>query len=292
MPDTVSVDIEADLVISSVVDGTETVIATVSAEGKQVDVLLAGRIPGRMDRRALLTWLRPLAAEAAALGLVLRLRSPAGTLASIGAVRTSSLQQSITGWPFIRLGSVRALASVSARRGSPRLVMPPSTPLPLAPTVQRNRRDRASTTHYLAGSGRPRVIFVLGSSDWDGTPPREYLLLPGTTRIGSAPDADLRLEGADGSNIEIRHTEDDEYVLVDQTSAEGLPLLDRESQASRERVLRTGARIDVGEWRLAFFREEFADHGRPYGGRAGGELSVQRGQKPRDRPTHRAAEGE
>ncbi len=46
-------------------------------------------------------------------------------------------------------------------------------------------------------------------------------------------------------------------------------------------VLRTGARVDVGAHSLAFFREEYADHGRPYGGREGGEIGHQRSQPPR-----------
>ena len=34
----------------------------------------------------------------------------------------------------------------------------------------------------------------------------------------------------------------------------------------------------MGSWRLAYFREEFADHGRPFGGRSGGEFAYQRPQ--------------
>jgi hypothetical protein len=47
-------------------------------------------------------------------------------------------------------------------------------------------------------------------------------------------------------------------------------------------LLRTGARIDVGPHTLSFFREEQADHGRPYGGREGGEIGHQRNQPHRD----------
>jgi hypothetical protein len=55
-------------------------------------------------------------------------------------------------------------------------------------------------------------------------------------------------------------------------------------------ALRTAARVDVGRWTMSFFREEFADHGRPYGGRIGGELGHQRPQPGRSR--HRAREQE
>ena len=46
-------------------------------------------------------------------------------------------------------------------------------------------------------------------------------------------------------------------------------------------ILRTGCGVDLGEWHLSFFREEYADHGRPYGGRLGGELAHQRSQPSR-----------
>jgi hypothetical protein len=32
---------------------------------------------------------------------------------------------------------------------------------------------------------------------------------------------------------------------------------------------------------MSFYREEYADHGRPYGGRLGGEIGHQRQQPPR-----------
>lgn len=160
-------------------------------------------------------------------------------------------------------------------------MLPPTTLVPLAPTVQRWARFRPTTTHYLPGSGRPRLIFAVQSGRWDGTAPREFDLLPDVTVIGSADSADLRLEGLDALEARIEHTSDDEYVLYidgEDASATQPVLVDR---ASDGRILRTGALISLGPWRLAFFREEFADHGRPFGGRAGGELAVQRPQPAR-----------
>ena len=46
--------------------------------------------------------------------------------------------------------------------------------------------------------------------------------------------------------------------------------------------LRTGLVVRAGELSLAYVRDEYADHGRPYGGRQGGEFSRQRPQ-PRPR---------
>jgi hypothetical protein len=55
----------------------------------------------------------------------------------------------------------------------------------------------------------------------------------------------------------------------------------------REALLRTGARVDLGPNTLTYSREEYADHGRPYGGRIGGELGHQRPQPSREQLTDR-----
>ena len=46
-------------------------------------------------------------------------------------------------------------------------------------------------------------------------------------------------------------------------------------------LLRTASRLDIGDWTMSFYREEYADHGRPYGGRVGGEIGHQRRQPAR-----------
>jgi hypothetical protein len=157
--------------------------------------------------------------------------------------------------------------------------MPPPTMFPLVPTISRRIRKRVTTTHYLRGSGRPRLIFVVGSEVWDGKPPREFPLLDGTTSIGSGADADLQLEGLDAKHAEIRHDENDDYVfcLLAESTEPDVAGRNRAS-VPPGRILRTGARIELGPWRMGFFREEFADHGRPYGGRIGGELARQKRQ--------------
>ena len=48
-----------------------------------------------------------------------------------------------------------------------------------------------------------------------------------------------------------------------------------------QQILRTGTRVELGGHRLVFFREEYADHGRPHGGRIGGEAGRQLPQPPR-----------
>jgi hypothetical protein len=140
-----------------------------------------------------------------------------------------------------------------------------------------------TTTHDTHGGGRPRLIFALGDHATANSEPREFDLLPGVTSIGSAADADLRLTGLDDHHAEVRRDDTDEYVYVDLGTSSGSRV---DGQPASKHVLRTGDRIELGEWSLSFYREEFADHGRPHGGRQGGELAVQRPQQePRPRGT-------
>jgi hypothetical protein len=130
---------------------------------------------------------------------------------------------------------------------------------------------KVTTTHDPQGGGRPRLILALGGSAPARTEPREFDLRHGVTVIGSGADADLQLPGLGDHHAEVRRRDDDdEYVWVDL----GVPAGSRvDGQPMGEQELHTGDRIEVGPWTLTFFREEFADHGRPYGGRQGGELA-------------------
>jgi len=130
-----------------------------------------------------------------------------------------------------------------------------------------------STTH--AGGGDPRLIFSSGGKagidDVDGASdrPPDFLLLPGVTSIGSSPDADLCLAGLAEHHAEVRRDALDEYVFVAlppaQSTVNGAPV--------DETSLHTGDRLELGGWVMSYMREEFADHGRPFGGRQGGEGS-------------------
>lgn len=127
-----------------------------------------------------------------------------------------------------------------------------------------------TTTYDPDGGGRPRLVLALGDSAPEGSVQREFDLPPGVTVIGSAPDADLQLAGLDGHHAEIRLEEGDEYVWVDLGSAAGSTV---DGQPMGQHGLHTGDRIEVGGHTLTYAREEFADHGRPDGGREGGEFS-------------------
>ncbi len=100
------------------------------------------------------------------------------------------------------------------------------------------------------------------------------------TTIGSAPDADLRLDGLAERHAEIRRNAADEFYLVQLS-----PVRDSFVNGKRtdgRHLLRTSMRIEFADWTLSYYREEYADHGRPYGGRVGGEIGHQRPQEPRE----------
>jgi len=278
-----AVRLDIDLEFSVEFEDAE-ISGTVTASGTEIEVRVSDPAALVSGGRGRIRALRQVALELARRGAVVSLVGETGVLARIGAVRATVADRLLTGSPHISVRSYPSL--LAAARSKPKsaspLFVPPRTLVPLAPTLERNRRRTITTTHYTPGSGRPRLIFVLGSEYWDGRPPREFDLTPGeVTTIGSAEGSDLRLDGLEPAHAEIRHDENDEYYLVVLSGTGSVPVLDPDAGARR--ILRTGARIELGEWRMAYFREEFADHGRPFGGRLGGELSLQRPQPPRHR---------
>ncbi|MHA7210446.1 FHA domain-containing protein [Arthrobacter sp. MDT1-65] len=252
---------------------------TVRAAGTTVEIFVDDPAAFRGNNLPSIGQVRAFAGLLARRGLAVSVTGPKGPLVSLGAVETSMAQRLFTRSPHIRLGAPGTLAPLlgigrrALEKGSAPSLLPPSTPFPLVPTVNRRIRRTITTTHYVRGGGRPRLIFVQNSQVWDGQVPREFELVADRTTIGSADDAMLNLGGLEDLHAEILHTEDDEYVLVPHGAITG-------SVNGREpSILRTGARIQLGAWALAFFREEYADHGRPFGGRNGGELSYQRPQR-------------
>ena len=281
----------------------EQMTGTITASGLDITIHASKPELFVQARSVKLKDLRGLAADLAERGLTVSLFGPDGLIVRLGAVQTSVVQHLLTGSPHIGLGSRAAVAPMLRRRDASAtsthaVQLPPPTLFPLAPTFDRRIRRRITTTHYTAGAGRPRLIFVIGSENWNGQMPREFDLLPGVTTIGSSPTADLQLDGLEPIHAEIRHDANDEYVLHPLGEVGGgshrIP-----GERDDGQVLRTGARIEMGQWRMGYFREEYADHGRPYGGRLGGELAYQRPQpsrhresqppaKPRAAPAHRA----
>lgn len=252
---------------------------TVKAAGTTVEVFVDDPAAFRGNSVPSIGQVRAAAKELADRGLALSVSGPKGLLVSIGAVRTSLAQRLLTRSPHIRLGAPGTLAPLvgigrrALEKGESVSLIPPGTPFPIVPTVNRRIKRTITTTHYVHGSGRPRLIFVENSQEWNGQVPREFELVADRTTIGSGEDAMLQLPGLEDLHAEVVHTEDDEYVLVPHGAVTG------SVNGREESVLRTGARVKLGDWALAFFREEYADHGRPFGGRNGGELSYQRPQR-------------
>lgn len=103
--------------------------------------------------------------------------------------------------------------------------------------------------HDPHGGGWPRLIFALGGTAPPQASQSEFGRLLGVTVIGSAPDADMRLEGLDVHHAEIRRDDRDEYLYVDLGS--GAPGR-VDGQEVSGKPLRTGDRIELGDWTLSY----------------------------------------
>ena len=150
--------------------------------------------------------------------------------------------------------------------------------------MSQDENPQVTTTHAGYGEGRPRVRVAATGVDGAPNPDGgvEFELTAEHTVIGSDPRADIWVEGVRGVHAEIEHTDRDEYVLImtgeGRTSSHSNVTL---PDGREGHILRTGYQFDVGPHQLTYMREEYADHGRPYGGREGGEFSVQPQQGPR-----------
>jgi hypothetical protein len=256
--------------------------ATLRGAGHLLDLEVddPGAFAGGRDAPAI----RALAAALARRGLAVRVVHRGTHLVTFGAVRAPWWQRRATGSRHIRLGSLRgAWTSARSRTRSTapvlpdRSLAPPTTLWPPAPTFLRRPRRTVTTTHDPARGGGARLVMVPGDEVWPGERQAVFWLSDGVTTIGSEDGCDVRLAGLAALHAEVVHDDDDEFVLVTHhpdTRVNGARV--------RRQVLRTGTRVRLGPWQLAYFREEYADHGRPYGGRIGGELGHQRPQPPRE----------
>lgn len=277
--------VEADLEFSVDIPGSIAVTGALTGSGTALELQVSSpaAFAGRSDSGAL----RSLAQALADKGLSITVVSPTGPLVTLGVQRTAWLQRRVTGsrhigierraglWSLIRGRSLAPRGGVPPGVG----LVPPPTMFPVAPTMRRRPRRRVTTTHYPYRGGNPRLSLPVGEYARWGDRPQVFALRDDVTSIGSAADCDIRLAGLEPLHAEIRHDDEDEFVVV------------RIGEAARPRVhgapvetaiLRTGTRVDFGPWILSYFREEYADHGRPYGGRVGGELGHQRSQPSRD----------
>ena len=134
----------------------------------------------------------------------------------------------------------------------------------------------ATTTHTGDESGAPRLVLKL-EDRWENEGQPVFWLTRPLMLIGSDATCDIVLSDIDGVHAVVFHDDDDEYLL----DSCGPEVRVHGAVVEDSAILRTGARIEVGPHTLSFFREEYADHGRPFGGREGGEFGHQRSQPPR-----------
>jgi hypothetical protein len=273
--------VSADLSFRIELPGREPVTGELTGDGS--DLTLSVSDPAAFAGGADAASLRWVADELADVGVRLEVTDPAGVaLVRIGDVRAPWWQRPFTRSAHLRVAGVRGLLAAGRGRmrdGAGTLpdagLVPPPSPYPLAPTFLRRPVKRVTTTHDPGRGGRPRLVELPSASVRRSDHPTHWLQQERTT-IGSDPGCDLVLPGLAPLHAEVVHDEQDEFVLLAHH-------VDVRVHGRRvtEQVLRTSSRIDLGERQLTFVREEYADHGRPYGGRIGGELGRQRPQPPR-----------
>lgn len=246
----------------------------------RVDVDDPGAFAGRADAPAI----RAIAEALAPLGLVVEVHASGRALVLLGAVSAPWWQRRATGSRRIRMASLRgAWTAARARAGRTESVMPstelaPPLPMwPIAPTFQRRVRRPPGTTHDASRGGGARL--VLFRPDVRAGSRQPLYWLGEETSIGSDPGCDVVLPGLEPRHAVVRHDDDDEYVIE---AVAGITRMHGE-RLDRPRALRTGTRVTLGEHLLIFSRAEHADHGRPFGGRIGGEFGHQIPQPPRRR---------
>lgn len=284
--------VEADLTLTvdtgpAADDPGRRLAGRITGSGSTVTVHLEGldALPLGADLRTAADPVRDVARLLAEDGLTVVVEGEHGRILSLGRVRTSLLDRALTRSRHIALHDRRAALRLVRRKGdegapSVRGLVPPSTPWPLAPTLTPPRRRHVTTTHDPLGGGRPRLVYYEVLPEQGGAR-QELDLRRGTTTIGSAPDDDLRLDGLWPGHVQVRrNAATDEYEVL---PVQGAAVRVHGAEVAAPTPLRTGSVISAGPWSLTYRREEYADHGRPYGGREGGEFARQRPQPPRPR---------
>jgi hypothetical protein len=288
--------IAADLTFSVQLPGHDPVCGKVTGSGNRLEVRLSDPAYFAGGRDA--GHLRQLAAGLAARGITVVVIAGDVVLLEVGATRSPRWQRVLTRSPHLKVASLRgavagALGRVrgtSLRQGAGAVLpgselLPPTTLFPLAPTFGPSARP-VTTTHDPRRGGNPRLVLTTGNPRMPRDGRVLFPLRQDATTIGSGPDCDIRLDGLAAIQAVVIHDENDELVLHDR-SPDGSTLLNGALVRAGGRVLRTGARVTVGEWILGYRRAEYADHGRPFGGRVGGEIGHQRSQ-PDPRPGARS----
>lgn len=280
-----SLQVRADLCFSADVPGLGRVTGELTGSGDELELRVSDPVffAGRRDAARL----RGVAAALAGLGVRVSVTAGGHRLLELGATRTGWLHRRLTGSPHLRVVGLRGAAAGLRGRGRTgaqvlpgRELLPPATLFPLAPTFRRRPLVPVTTTHDPRHGGSPRLVLAVS----DGPRPEDgrvvFPLRGERTAFGSDSSCDVRLTGLAPLQATVVHDQDDELVLVDESGAgttrvNGLPV--------ERKILRTGNRVELGGWTFAYWRAEYADHGRPFGGRIGGELGHQQPQPARHR---------
>lgn len=124
----------------------------------------------------------------------------------------------------------------------------------------------AATTPGGYGAGHPVLVLAMGEHGWSGGRQPVFALHHEVTTIGSAPDADVRLDELAPAHAQVLHDERDDYVLVLLAPGEA-PAAAHDDPAGvpGPQPLHSGSTFRIGRWALTFLRAESADHGQPAG---------------------------
>lgn len=284
------IQLTADLELELQVPGGDPVTGSLRGSGTHLELRVSGLAPfsGRGDS-ATIGRLAGLLSET---GLTVAVIAPSGPLLTLGAPHPPWWQRWVTGSRHIRLqrGALwtlargRAQASAAGALPSSRS-LPPATPWPVVPTLFRRGRN-VTTTHDPARGGNPRLIRAPGTAPGPDDVREVFALSEGVTTIGSDPGNDVRLPGLEPWHAEVHHDARDEFLLH-RVCLPGGALVNGEEVD--QAMLRTGTRVQLETWTLSFARDEHADHGRPHGGRQGGELG-QNHPQPSRHPARREGE--
>ncbi len=281
---TMALSVDADLDFSIDIPGSGKVTGSLTGSGTRLQLQVSDPFlfAGRRDAGAI----RALADGLAARNLSLTVVTPAGPLVTLGGTRTRWVQHRLTGSRHIRIERAAGLWQLlRGRTQAPAAgalptteLLPPRTLFPLVPTLRRQRRRPVTTTHDPGRGGNPCLIMAPPPAPRVGERRQVFPLRDDVTTIGSDESCDIRLVGLAPVHAEIRHDDEDEFVLFRLAASRsalvnGVPI--------DSALLRTASRVQLGDWTMSFYREEYADHGRPHGGRIGGELGHQRPQAPR-----------
>lgn len=281
--------VAADLRFSADIPGQTAFCGTLTASGRRIEIRVHG--PVRPDARRDAKVLRGVATALNELGITAVVYVDDTAMVEVGRTSAGWWQRVLARSSHVKVLSSRGVVHLAMQRRRPGTgrvsladLIPPLTLLPLAPTFGGDRRP-VTTTHDPRRGGNPRLVAVSAESVADDPTEIVFPLRRAVTLIGSGEDCDIRLAGLEELHAVVIHDERDEMVVQDCSSARTTRV--NGAPPGEGAVLRTGARITVGEAMLVYRRAEYADHGRPFGGRVGGELGHQRSQ-----PDPRAHRGE